>query len=366
MEKYFEIKPLDIMFFRDGFPFSRGLNFFAKSLFPPNMGTIYNALRTMLLDYKNYPINQFLQNKINDSTIGSPDSYGDMEVENFILKDDTDEILIPPKDIVYTNENEIVVLQKKEFNLTDKTNFNINLKYIFHTEKKFKEKNFFIKKSGLIKYLEGLSPDKNSIYNISNIIVRDKRLGIKIDKRLKTAQNKGLYNIEYIKFANEKISFLLKVKISEDISLKNYILRLGGDTKIAVVNTINYNDEYKLPEIKKFFKIILKTPGIFLKNKYYPDIFVLNDNKELIFEKNGVRIKLVGMIIDKVKTISGFDLARNAQKEIYKAVPAGSLYICEIESGSFEAVKDEFYPKLKTQSEKVNKEGYNITIIGGA
>lgn len=365
MEKYLEIKPVDIMFFRDGFPFSRGINFFAKSLFPPNMGTIYNALRTMLIDYNGYDLDKFIKGEINDTIIGTTDNYGTLEIIDFVIKNDNEEILLPPKDVIYTNKDEIIMLKPKEFNIKENSNINLNLKYVFHTDEKYKEKTFFIKKSGFIKYLNNNNLDKENILNIKDIIVTDKRLGIKIDKDVKTAQNKGLYNVEYIKFKNENLSFLVKINIDKDIKLNNFIFRLGGDTRMAVINTIEYKDNYIIPKVEKLFKIILKTPGIFLKNKFYPDQFEKNNANELVYEKNDTKVKLVGMIVDKAKTISGFDLVKNSQKEIYKAVPSGSIYLCEIENGNFENIKNDFYPKIKTSSDKINKEGYNLTLIGG-
>lgn len=41
-----EIKALDTLFFRDGKPFTMGENHWTDSLFPPNMSTIYGAIRT--------------------------------------------------------------------------------------------------------------------------------------------------------------------------------------------------------------------------------------------------------------------------------------------------------------------------------
>jgi len=42
-----KITPLDIVFFRDGKPFSWGEETWAGGIFPPYPSTIYGALRTM-------------------------------------------------------------------------------------------------------------------------------------------------------------------------------------------------------------------------------------------------------------------------------------------------------------------------------
>jgi len=370
MEQIFEIKPLDVLFFRDGFPFSRGENYFARSIFPPNLSTIYGALRTMILDYKKIDLKEWLENRQTNSLIGTKDNYGSLEITDFAIKVENKLIYIPPIDLKLTKKDEIIKLNIKKVNISEFSNLNnIKLDIIFHTDKKFKEKKYFIGDKGLIKYLNNEEIKFNSEYIIQHLIIKDKRLGIKIDRHSQNVKEGLLYNIEYNKFIDENSSFIIKIKTDETLNLDNFIFRLGGDTKIAVIKKLNNNfnlpDFYKIQSNTNYFYLILKTPGIFPENKFYPDCFKKNNSNELVYENNNTKIKLIGMYIDKPKVISGFDIANKKQKEIYKAVPEGSIYVCEILSGNIENIKNDLYPKIKVNNDKIMKEGYNLTFIKG-
>jgi CRISPR-associated protein Cmr3 len=136
------------------------------------------------------------------------------------------------------------------------------------------------------------------------------------------------------------------------------LLRLGGEGKAVSYEVIENKQEFGFPEIKKEFVMYLATPAIFT-NGWLPGFINPDDFTGEIMK--GLKVKLVSAILSRPQLIGGFDMKDLKPKPMLKAVPAGSVYFFEIQSGDGKLLQT---INGKSISDYNEKEGFGISYYG--
>ena len=392
MGKFIMIKPEDTLFFRDGKPFEMGVDNFSHFIFPPFPMTFYGALRTAIISSR-ASIGNFLKDEIDKSLkdiVGDRENPGNLEIKGpFLFHIDylteSKTFFAPlPYDLLEYNSGNRTIFVKIAPN--DSLHFYSNLKHEItpatpqeETESKEHEERYINIINLVRAYFLSPTFNANEIANKTRVKTEifeiERKVGIKLDKSTKSAEENYLYSASHIRL-KEGFGFLVEVNNDNNLLPNQGYLRLGGDTRVAEFKEIDFDLSSitedivnRLPELNKDFllEFILLTPAIF-KNGWYPD-FLNNNDGFLKGELGGVILTLKSAVLGKPLYIGGFDLAKGYPKEMKKAVPAGSVYYFKIDGAADRSKISEFIKNFNFSSIETEplyiKQGFGITLIGG-
>lgn len=369
------IKPVDVLFFRDSRPFARGSEHFTKSLFPPSPQTLYGALRTKVLedlgcDYEEYRNGHLVLNKPNEiervkEEVGLPDKTGTFRLKGPLLlnKDDAIYLKIPADVKEIKEDNEYQVLEpfnwgdfKVETDFTSMTNYPH-----LRTSTPLEDVEGYISLQTFNNYaLEG---KVNEVISPQEIYSYEIRTGIGTEPASNTTKEGQLYTVGFVRMKDEW-SFYAEIENLSSLPSSG-LIKFGGGNRVCEYATLDDNplNHYATNKIKKSiaesrrFKIVFLTPAEF-NNGWISDRF--DQNLELQLE--GLKIKLVSACLQRAEVISGWDLAKNRAKPLRKLVPAGSVYYFELLKGDVNELFERL--NLVNFSDKNSNLGFGLTLIG--
>lgn len=380
------IKPIDVLFFRDSKPFSRGSEHFAKSIFPPYPQTLYGAFRTKALEELQCDFGEFKEGNLifkNEQLvnanggidnikeqIGDVNSIGKFLLKGPVLLKQNKSIYIKIPTDVKKVSGIVKIMSPFDWNQYGiETDFNLNNYPHLPTNTPAEDLDGYISLRAFINFylLNEQVISEKDILKPNDIFEYEIRTGIEINDEKDTTQEGKLYTAGFVRLKDE---WSLYAEI-ENLSVlpQNGTLKLGGSNRVCEYTTLNNNPfgDYfqdakpnimqQIQETKKF-KIVLLTPTIF-NNGWISDKF--NSNFEL--EKNNVKIKLISAVINKPEYISGWDIAKRRPKPLKKLVPAGSVYYFELVAGTVEDLFTEF--NFKNFTDENPNLGFGLTLIGG-
>jgi len=380
------IESLDVLLFRDSKPFAAGEGFWARSVFPPNSLPFMGALRAKLLvdndirfedyhkflkDAKNDQITSALKRKIQPiaDLIGGSEGYGNLTLAGPFLsrQSSTNELILffpAPLDIML-DKNRVKYLKPQSFGwglktskaLTSKIQYKFSPLPLWTDESGDLPEEKFIKTSGIINYLKGLSGVQAE--DSTNIWGNEFQVGIEKGAQ-RTAEIGKIYSVEFIRLQEimnrqglSSFGFLVQLEgFQEAIFKTDGLLALGGEGRAAKYTKVEETEIGSLSDLirgdflieslkdEKRFKLYLATPAIF-SNGWYPD-FLKAENGDLVGEIGGLKFKLISASVNKPTTVSGWNLVKNRPRPLVKAVPAGSIY-------HFELLDDEVFDEAKIE-----------------
>ncbi len=318
---FMKIKLTDSLFFRGGKPFNAGSDSWTDSSFLPNPSVIWGAMFSVL----------FREGR------ATAKDKEKLQIKNiYLYNEEQTIILVPaPLDIFVDSDGKKYISKYKDVNFI--SNYPLEVMSDVGTDKEVKPlENCFIEINSLYEEYCEDNADDLVLYNFDEVFVKDYKIGIKIDKKSKTAEDKHLYRIDLTQFKKEW-SFLIEYECNIVFN-QSGILRLGGESKIAqyeqikdkpigIVDYEAYRDEM-LEELKekKECKVLFKTPAYF-KCGWQP-------------EQDGLLCANVGKYI----SIGGWDMETKNHKAMKKYIPAGSVYLFEKqEKMDFKLEDDEAY-----------------------
>lgn len=325
----YKFNAVDTFFFRSSLPFDVSAENNVDCVFPPLPSVYSGALKSCTpnsyLDRKN--LNKRLKIELNG-----------------ILMDD-EPLFAFPQDlhIKFSNEDKSRFVYPT-FERKDTSSY--PLEFMINESETEKEnlipEDSYLKKNDFMKYLDCQE-------HSCEIITKDKyskteyRVGVQIEDTLRTAEDKKLYSISQIRPRNNVSLFVQ----AEGISVPDgTVVKFGGESKSAVISSIDdsLNTDIKLDD--KFFKLYLATPAIF-KNGWFPWWIKNNMTGIFKFKKKFVRIKLLCASISRYLPVGGFSIykGREYPRKMCYAVPAGSVYYFAIEEGTPEDVVKLFHGK---------------------
>lgn len=388
------IKPIDVLFFRDSKPFARGSEHFASSIFPPYPQTLYGALRTKVLEelgcdfdkFKNNQVefrNKNFINKLNikeevlKRELGTVENLGTFKLQGPLLLFKDDCIYVKcPFDVKKLDDNNYKILTPFEWEKVSlESDFNLsNYPHTF-TDKILEDVSGYISLRDLIDFYLLNQKNNCKIIPHNEIFVYEPRVGIALNPQTNTTEEGKLYMVNYVRLKDDW-SFYAKI---ENLSAlpKEGAIRFGGASRVCYYKTLENdpfrfytqeNVEQKLKERisqTKEFKLVFLTPTIF-KNGWLPNNIKFesnNNNYNYILETPKIKAKLLTACLERPKYISGWDIANKKPKPLKKLVPAGSVYYFELIGGSVDDLFNEF--NFKNFSDENPNLGFGLTMIGG-
>ena len=377
------IKPVDVLFFRDSKPFSRGNEHFALSLFPPFPQTLYGAIRTKVLEHLGCDYEEFkkgnlvFKNKDKVEEIGlekikielgDANNIGTFVLKGPLLFHNNESIYIKlPADVKKVG-NRYQRLHPFEWKNVE-FDLGINNYPHFKTEKPAKDVEGYISLRKFIDFyiFNNTTLSENDIIRPGDIYKYERRVGIGVNSETNTTKEGLLYTMLTVRL---KDGWSLFAKIENLSALPNSgFIKFGGANRVCEYSAISDNADpfsFYYGEINnlkniisqtRIFKLIFLTPALFKKG-WLSEKF---NNFEL--QIDNLKIKLITAVINKPNIVSGWDLANNKPKPIRKIVPAGSVYYMQLLEGTV----DELFEKLNfiNFSDENPNLGFGLTLITG-
>ncbi|WP_066194108.1 type III-B CRISPR module-associated Cmr3 family protein [Gracilibacillus timonensis] len=327
----YSIEAIDNFFFRNASPFDAGTNFHATSLFPPLPSVYAGAIITTTgISARQLKIN--FNGLMVNGDIMFPQPL-DMEVTE--QKQAADDI----SDEKY----KLDVLHLKPKSLSSAVlPYSLQLTRRLSGEKtKNPAGGGYIKREALNQYIQAGDESLYS-YALSDFIEREKHTGIQMDPATGRTEEGKWYTTERVKpITNDQLHCQLAVEIEGTDVNRQTIIKLGGESKTAVVNPLTKQFSIDVPASNcKYFKLYLATPAIF-KNGWLPK-WINEETWDGVFTHRNrrIKVKLLNAAVGRAVAAGGFGVKQGKPKELQLAAPAGTVYFFQILEGSFfDAVK---------------------------
>jgi len=316
------IQALDVWMFRDSKPFSAGQHFYARSLFPPQPGTMQGVIRSHYLERHGVDLRAFGEGQVTNLPIGTPSKMGQLSITGpFVAKRHKgkpirymplpldamggERLLSPAKTLAYeTNApfegwRPLVPQGKAEL-------------------KKETDDETWLDEDSFAAYLKGdmkgvtLTPAKD-------LYQREDRTGLGMDHGRRAHAQSMFYRAEFVRPC-EDVGLL--VGLSVDVFAgQTGTLGIGGEGRSGVYEVLkNYVLSNSAPKEGRI-KIVLLTPAWFsggwqpASGGWSPWV--------------GAGAKLVSMALGKPLALSGWNLAEGKPKPLRHFVPAASVFFFE-------------------------------------
>lgn len=374
------LTPLDTFFFRDARSFEAGEDTWAQGIFPPPPSVLYGALATAYYSYrKNFYLSD--DESINAQQRKQLEAFN---ITAILLSVNNGTTLLPiPKDVVRAkNTDKLLYLSLKDNPLISSA----MTKKLLYADEKAEEIKGYVTNSTYKKILVKDKIDtKEKVYNESDLLISENKVGIGRDKNTLTTNEGELYSLNMQRFNTDKYKQCSIVVVCEGIELpESGILKLGNKKAFAYKTrdiSLSQDKNFLTPPTQEnmqdnIFRLCLLTPCIFEKG-WLPHWIDENTLQGSVPDTD-LKLELVAATIGKPAFLGGFNMkAKNGKgfpKPMYKMVPQGSVYYFRILDGTYQEVIEKFH--LKSISEKsiskeansgnnnTSKKGFGITCIG--
>lgn len=358
----YRITPNDTLFFRSGRPFTMGSETWAEIVFPPYPSTVYGAIRTWLI-FERGSLNEFKKGKFKDE-LGTPQEKGRLKLKGPLLAmDDTLYFSVPEDMLSKKNSTEENLKKLSLIRIPAMFISEYSLEYILlnKTYEDLKHPEGYLNINDLIDYLQ--AKDVSLTFSKKEEFFKfESKIGIKRNKKTLSSEESHLYRLPMVRL-NKNVSLITQIEGVDNIP-EFGIIQLGGEGKISRIEKIYSEIFESLQNINfkfenKMFKLYLATPAIFKKG-WIPDWI---DESTLEGEYKGIKIKLFSCATERYIRISGWDMATNKPKRMYKGISSGSVYYFKILNNvGAEDIKNVFH--FQNISDIKPEEGFGLSLIG--
>jgi CRISPR-associated protein Cmr3 len=380
------IEPLDVMFFRDGKPFVAGQTHLAQSLFPPTSLPFQGAIRSAILAASGVGVDRFQQAQggaqdaeatLLVEEIGGSTSFGHLRLRGPFVASISDGISVPavaeerfpcPADVLTHREDE--GREPTRLLPVDQPPWMSDLSDTLwplwgFTSARLEAANGFINGAELARYLAGDAPQ---VMPITQFVTQEERLGIGLSPGKKVAEEGQLYTREVYRFNatnGRRLGFILDVEGTTRLPPRG-MLALGGERRGATYEHIaasQWPEGQRVAQAidaTRYFLLYLATPALFTQDPVWLPDFI--DPDSLVGTRNGVTIKVRAVSAGRPVPIGGWDLASNRPRAMHPAIPASSVYWCEVLSGIGQDVMRAFHGQCL--SSMFAEIGFRQTFVG--
>lgn len=399
---YLFVEPLDVLLFRECKPFSAGEIHRAAGVFPPTPRPFQGAIRTAILTHEGIDFEELGDPGQSSpeareviELIGGPGDYGQLCIKGPLLarcEDEGVETFFP-----MPGHGKLIKEEEKEFvfdlaPLSDRrrrafpSGYSVNdagygkLRPLGRTEIEGEAEaaqKFLLTSKGLLSALRNRSRVSTTLAaERGALFLSEARLGIELDKGRRAAALGKLYTAEFTRM-REEAGFLLDVGLQgdekRDLLPEEGLLALGGERRGARYRDVALDrlpDHDRLTSARGIdiqdgrFLLYLATPAIFRPEQMGEVAWLPSwiNAGSLEGSYNGVEFEVVSAAVHKSVPVGGWDLQKGRPKPLVRAVPAGSVYFCELKEGSEDEVKREFHNR--TISELGGEIGFGLTFVG--
>lgn len=367
-----ELTSLDTLFFRDGKPFTMGVESWADTTFPPTPSVLYGSLRTA---YFSQNMNIF-QDRLNDNSFNSDkDNTSKLEITGIYYKIKDGSCCLPlPMDYMRKKGNKknddkthLIPLVKLNGNNLYR---DIDFEYALNVPDDYENvSDALIEVGDFNRYLMGKNANEIEVKELEKYKYKEPKVGISRSRITLSSEDHELYRVGMTRMKD--LSFVIDFK---ELELNNSgLMKLGGEGKAVSYNIQKYTEKIDQPKFtndEKMFKLIITTPAVF-KNGWLPS-WIDRVNLEGIIPETDIQVKLVAASCNKSIVIGGFDMVKRKPKPMRKAVAPGSVYYFRVENGGdINEIVEKLHGKAISDNidhhfSNINymKQGFGISYIG--
>ncbi|MBI5576798.1 MAG: hypothetical protein HY896_10610 [Deltaproteobacteria bacterium] len=373
--KAFSLHPDDLLFFRDGKPSARGEDHYLRSLFPPNPSTLYGALRTRRLMDEGISLDGL--DEVAWRSMGSAlrmelgewGGFGEMTIRGPWLVKDGSVLLPVPADLglvfkeksgkkqtgIKFAEVQIPACERIErmvrYRPVDvdrgRCSHPLALMTPFFLENgKWEEvpgdiepemsSGWFLKPEGIIRWMDGILPDKTSLVHRTDLWLEEMRTGVGLKESERTHEEHQLYTFGHIRL---KTNVALGFEVSGSGLAFGGHIRIGGEGRTARLDDgplFPFTKSMTVERTTRRVAVCLGTHSLTRTGVYFPGF----SERILSGSVGGIPCRLVGAVVKGHVLVGGWDLARKEPKSLRRAIPAGSVFVFETtgEEASTESV----------------------------
>jgi len=321
MSHLLEFEPLDTLFFRNAKPFEAKAGSDAGLVFPPMPSVIYGTIRSVWAKHNRAEIPNL--NTTNDVS-------QQLEITDFYLSHNGNKLFPLPADLLaYQNGKLTKLISLKPVNLSalfpGATASHLP-QMILMPEKAVKAKDgnsYFLNETQWLKYLNGENLDEEEPITLNAFSEIENKWGNEGNDDTGTVKEGRLFQKPLIRLRNCILvahTKGLKFEHTEDLN------RLGGEGRLSFLNIYPSEEkerEYIPQEENEIFKIVLKTPAIFMVQEKEPEKISDSVPEKLCSEFG---LTLLAASVHKPVFAGGWDMKIRIAKPMYKAVAAGSVF----------------------------------------
>jgi len=334
---YLEIKPLDVLFFREFKPFTSGEDVFARSLSTPPLTTIRGALRAHY--FRNNP------SKFNKKTLNDPtkDPTYNLTIKGLyykiINKNDniTSLYLQKPLDVVKvqnsTGEHMFQRLKLETINddIILSVPSYIHRIFVSPSEKLVRKQpdNMLMSIDAFIEYLSSTNEfPADRFIDFSDVITEEPKIGIKISSETRTTEEEMFYYIITNRYETDKYetSFIVEVENLPDSTglYDKEIIKIGGEGKLAEIKKCKNSREIsKIKELRTFWL----QNNLGSNNLFSIYLFTPTPLDYIAPLLNNSGLKLETYMMTNPALIGGYSLQKRAPKKTMKALLPGTILL---------------------------------------
>ncbi len=347
------IQPHDVVLFRDGKPFSAGMDTRARSLFPPTPFTIQGAIRARVLFSSGLSLAEYYEQKTSKAQellnlISAPDKgYGQLRLKGpFLARREKNSKWVPyfplPADVVKVGAWYKFLQPLEESPWQSNAPDKLHPLWI-RTIDRVEEVRGWISQESLREYLEGKFPlfsreatcgegFSRKVLGESDFVEREHRFGIALERGRRTVRDSHLYLAEFLRL-KEELAFWVEVDGIDQSKLggEEGFLQLGGEARAAYYEVTKQDLDLSIPPsgpLPKRFKVVLLTPAWF-SGGWRPE----NENWGAFFKGS---VRLISAVIPRYQAMGGayasHQQTKGIQRPMRRFVPAGSVYFFECDS----------------------------------
>ena len=355
---------LDSLFFRESRPMDSIGNAELNSVFPPSARTLIGAIRAGLGESNHINWQEYRRDKEGhrlNSLLGYGDDFENLSFSGVWIHKNQQRLYPVPYNIVQKviDKNIQLFFLSIDKKLTQCDLGNIRLATLKRQNKhqKIKPKilhNVWLTDTAFEQVLNGTLIDPNSLIFMSDLLVREPRIGIAINTQKRAVEQGKLYQTQHIRLYDD-------TQLAMDISYKNKgdwntnpppFLRLGGEGRIASIELSSIQHKLTAPNADPSDQgiiLYLLTPMLienncFDKNKDWqplPQFCKTHQDKQTVWqgELHNISLTLHSAVAGKMHREGGWDLLKHRPRPVKSYTPAGSAFYCTVEGNLETAIQ---------------------------
>lgn len=372
--QHFLFSQIDSWFFRESRSMDGSGATALESVFPPANNTLLGAIRTQVgnIYHQKHATNwrDFKQNKNLQNIIGFGTDYANLKAQGAWLYHVAEQqIYLPcPLNLLKQGEDDFGCFQLKKSCHCD-IGRNVLLPELDYEHAQTPIESAYISSSDFGKLLNGQKPNK--IIEQQDILLSDARLGIECDSvRHKTVDGK-LYQTKHLRLKDQWNLYFAVAGMDADYPIPDDLLRLGGEGRMAHVQTLTTAPALpappKLNPQAKYLMLYLLTPlPVHASNNALPNAsFQLQEDETVSYWRgviNETEVDVVSAIIGKAERRGGWDLANNQSLPVKSFIPAGSCWFIKNNQNAAQIIANLHHQFLTTANERA--QGFGQMAIG--
>ncbi|AEH47997.1 type III-B CRISPR module-associated protein Cmr3 [Parageobacillus thermoglucosidasius] len=363
------LKPVDTFFFKNHHVTEAGEDTVMESMFPPRPNTIYGALRAAYI-HTHTTFDEFVRETDEHVKrwMGTPNQRGEFRLQYCALTYKQDILLPLPLDYQVIEEKKSL----KAYPLllaNDEKPSSLQGKWRLASTRREKTKSSQHQYVSLQEWKHAILHEApiSSLISLSKLVVREEKVGIRLDIGSRTAQEGLLYRVMQGRFRDDG-ALAVYIGNGPDFS-KVKFARIGGENRPWIIQqseeTFTLWDEKEKKQLAekiaqtKVAKIIFLSPAIFESGSR-----PCNFDGEKVTLPNGVTVKWLTAAIGRPELYGGWDIVRHRPKPRKWMVPAGSVIYVEVEEEDISKLL--FVANGMHFTDEGAEEGFGFAVIASA